>query len=76
MDPAISTADLMKIPFLPPSQKYAKRITEIIKASRKAREEAHRLLTEANRMVEEMILAPSGCVKISVSDSHADGAQG
>jgi hypothetical protein len=56
MYPAISTTDLLKVPFLAPSDNAVRTITEKIQESRATRQESQRLLADAKRMVEEMIL--------------------
>ena len=56
MYPAISTTNLLKVPFLAPSDNAVRTITEKIQESRATRQESQRLLADAKRMVEEMIL--------------------
>ncbi|MBW7864196.1 MAG: hypothetical protein H3C30_07270 [Candidatus Hydrogenedentes bacterium] len=61
MYPAISTADLMKIPIALPGDETPTAIVSKVRESFVARREARRLLDEAKRMVEEVILGESCC---------------
>lgn len=56
MYPAISTADLMRIPFALPDENECDEIAAKVRESFSARGEAHRLLDEAKAMVETAIL--------------------
>lgn len=60
MYPAISTADLMKIPIALPDDATRKRIVSKVRESIDARRESRRLLDEAKAMVEEAILGAKG----------------
>jgi hypothetical protein len=55
MYPAISTADLLRIPFGPPDAHARARIIAKVRESFAARAESRRLLDEAKRTVEEAI---------------------
>lgn len=60
MYPAISTADLLRIPFRRPDSKARAKIVAKVRESFAARSESIRLLAEAQRMVESAIVnAPS-----------------
>jgi hypothetical protein len=52
MYPAISTTDLMRLPFLLPDDATIKKVKQLITASRLARREAHALLEKAKQAVE------------------------
>ncbi len=56
MYPAISTSDLLNIPIPVPSTEIRNKIVNLVRESRKRRQEAKYLLEEAKRRVEEMIL--------------------
>ena len=56
MYPAISVADLMKIPFKIPNEKAREAVVEMVQKSFAARDESRRLLEEAKRMVEEAVM--------------------
>jgi len=55
MYPAISTGDLMRLPFLLPDEETIKKVKRQIRAARAARREAHGLLERAKRAVEVAI---------------------
>jgi len=55
MYPAISTTDLMRLPFLLPDDATVKKVKEQITAARAVRREAHALLEKAKRSVEVAI---------------------
>lgn len=55
MYPAISTTDLLKLPFPTPSAATRERLVELVRQSRTSHQEAHRLLEDAKRRVEEMV---------------------
>lgn len=55
MYPAISTGDLMRLPFLLPDEETIKKVKRQIRAARAARREAHGLLDRAKRAVEMAI---------------------
>lgn len=57
MYPAISTADLLRIPFRMPHKKARRELAEMMRSSFAARDESRRLLDEAKRMVEAAVLA-------------------
>ena len=56
MYPAISITDLLDIPFPIPSDKVRTRVVELVKKSQENQREAKRLLEQAKRRVEEMVL--------------------
>jgi hypothetical protein len=56
MYPAISTADLMRMPISLPDEETIQQITKQVQASFRARDEARRLLDTAKAMVEHLIL--------------------
>lgn len=60
MYPAISTADLMKIPIALPDNATRQKIVAKVRESFDARREARRLLDEAKAIVEEAILGETG----------------
>ena len=55
MYPAISTTDLMRLPFLLPDDATIKKVKQQITAARAARREAHALLEKAKQAVEVAI---------------------
>lgn len=60
MYPAISTADLMKIPIALPKEAARQKIVAKVRESFDARREARRLLDEAKAMIEKAILEDKG----------------
>lgn len=56
MYPAISTTDLLNVPIPIPADKVRTRVVELLQESRVSHQEAKRLLEEAKRRVEEMVL--------------------
>lgn len=56
MYPAISTTDLLNVPIPIPSEAARDKVVNLIQDSRKGRQEAKRLLEEAKRRVEQMVL--------------------
>lgn len=56
MYPAISTTDLLNVPISLPSEQARAELVRLIQRSRDSRLEAQRLLEEAKRRVEEMVL--------------------
>jgi restriction endonuclease S subunit len=60
MYPAISTADLLRIPISLPDAPTRERIVAKVKESFAARREARRLLDEAKALVEKAILSANG----------------
>ena len=55
MYPAISTGDLMRLPFLLPDEETIRKVKQQVTAARAARREAHGLLERAKRAVEVAI---------------------
>ncbi len=55
MYPAISTTDLMRLPFLLPAESTIRKVKQQITAARAARRDAHRLLEKAKQAVEVAI---------------------
>ena len=60
MYPAISTADLLRIPISLPDTATRQKIVAKVKESFTARREARRLLDEAKALVEKAILSANG----------------
>jgi len=56
MYPAISTTDLLNVPIPIPADKVRARVVELVQESRVSHQQAKRLLEEAKRRVEEMVL--------------------
>lgn len=56
MYPAISTTELLKLPVALASNEVRRQVVRLVRESQEARREAHRLLEEAKRQVEEMVL--------------------
>lgn len=56
MYPAISTTDLLRIPFKMPNDTVRGEVVDLVRGSFKTRNESRRLLDDAKRMVEEAVL--------------------
>ena len=56
MYPAISTTDLLNVPIPVPADEVLTRVVELLQESRVSHQDAKRLLEEAKRRVEEMVL--------------------
>lgn len=56
MYPAVSSGDLLSLPFPIPSEPVRSRIQNMVRQSKSSRKEASRLVEEAKRRVEEMVL--------------------